>query len=327
MVAYRTVTMKDRYAVILNPVAGKGKALAAIPEIETYLRRYDLDFEMFYTEEVLHAATLAETARENGFSVVVAAGGDGTCNEVINGLMACRQERGNAPVLGVLPVGRGNDFAYGAGVPAKLEEACTVLSSGTRAPLDVGRITGGNFPDGRFFGNGIGIGFDTIVGLEATRNPRLHGTLSYVYGALRTLVIYPDAPSLTLAYNETRRAIRSPQISIMNGRRMGGTFHMAPTADNSDGLLDLCMATRPLRRAEMIRLILHYTKGTQNTSPLIETARAPHFVITALEGGLACHADGETVCVDGVSLTVECVHGPLTVCTSVLVNATHNTVE
>lgn len=305
--------MKQKYAVIVNPVAGKGRARDAVPAIEAGLRNLNLDYELLFTNAVWHAAILARSAFDRGFSAVVVAGGDGTCNEVINGLMACREETGIAPVLGVLPVGRGNDFAWGAGIPRDLPAALAILAADNPTPLDTGLVTGGDYPRGRYFGNGIGIGFDTIVGLEAARNRYLHGALSYVYGALRTLIIYPDAPRVRIAYNDTDQTLSSPQISILNGRRMGGTFHMAPEAETGDGLLDLCMAMRPLKRSEMVRLIVHYIRGTQAASPLITTDRAARFSISAPEGGLVCHADGETICTDGTALTVECVPAALTI--------------
>ena len=74
------------------------------------------------------------------------------------------------PVLGVLPVGRGNDFSYGMDVPQDLTEAIDVLVQGKTRMIDVGYLVGGNFPDGRYFGNGLGLGFDTVVGFEARNN-------------------------------------------------------------------------------------------------------------------------------------------------------------
>ncbi len=303
--------MDGKLLVILNPVAGKGRARAERPVIEDTFRTFGLPFELRETEATGHATVLAANAFDRGFSLVVAAGGDGTCNEVINGLMESARERGTAPVLGVIPVGRGNDFGYGAGIPSDPSSALQILRSGRAQSLDLGRIVGGDYPQGRYFGNGVGIGFDTIVGLEASRNRFFHGALSYVYGALRTLVIYPEAPDLRVSYNGTERSLRSPQISIMNGRRMGGTFFMAPDAEVSDGLLDLCMAVRPLRRGEMVRLMVRYMKGTQAQSDVIETDRVPRFHVDAPRGGLVCHVDGETICTDGKSLEVECVESAL----------------
>lgn len=123
-----------RYKVILNPVAGKGRALTLEPEVEKALKRLGVDFSVSLTVGVMDAAYLAECAYEEGFDAVIAAGGDGTCNEVINGLMRIVDRGETPPAFGVLPVGRGNDFSYGAGVPADFHEACTMIATLPPAP-------------------------------------------------------------------------------------------------------------------------------------------------------------------------------------------------
>ncbi len=294
--------------VIYNPIAGKGKAAERIPEVEALFAERKLEYELRLTTGVWHAAELAREAGREGFGVVVAAGGDGTVNEVINGLMLAA-ERGEAlPAMGVLTVGRGNDFAYGADVPADLGACVEALAAGVSRPMDVGRVVGGDYPQGRYFGNGIGIGFDTIVGLEAAKLKHVHGFMAYVIGALRTFIIYPAAPQVRLRHDGGEIAQKSHQISIMNGKRMGGTFFMAPQASNHDGLFNLCMAGE-LSRRDMIGLIARYTKGSQAGHPKITLGSSSHFSIEAPEGGLVVHADGETICVDGRSLEVECLAG------------------
>lgn len=305
--------MYEKFALLLNPVAGKGKAKSLLPLITAQMDSRSIDYELFLTEFVGHAERLAREASGKGFTAVIAAGGDGTCNEVINGLMQCGDIDGRVPpALAVLPVGRGNDFAYGAGIPADLTAACDVIAENHREKLDVGFVKGGFFPDGRFFGNGIGIGFDTIVGLRAARHTHLHGAFCYIAGALETLVFIPDAPEVEVSYGGGSVSCASHQISILNGRRMGGAFFMAPDSSRDDGLLDLCMINRRITRRQMIGLIVHYTKGTQRESPLIRIDRASSFAVRAKRGGLVCHADGETVCTDGTDLEVSCVPSALT---------------
>lgn len=305
--------MHEKFALILNPVAGKGKAKGLIPGITAHMDSLSLEYELFLTERVAHAEQLAREAGKKGFTTVIAAGGDGTCNEVINGLMQCRDIDGlEPPAFAVLPVGRGNDFAFGAGIPANWTDACAVIADNHRERLDVGFVKGGYFPEGRFFGNGIGIGFDTIVGLRAARHKHLHGAFCYMAGAIETLVFIPEAPAVEVTYGGATVSCASHQISILNGRRMGGAFFMAPESKRDDGLLDLCMLNRPITRREMIGLISHYTKGTQRESPLIRMDRASSFTVRAERGGLVCHADGETVCVDGTDLEITCVPSALT---------------
>jgi YegS/Rv2252/BmrU family lipid kinase len=305
--------MRQHYRIIANPIAGQGKARELIPSIREHLDRLPVKYDIVRTEGVWHAAEIAYRSAQDGVRVVVSAGGDGTANEVINGLMRVRLDGYEPPALAALPVGRGNDFCFGVGVPQELEQACATLATGKRKPLDVGMVTGGEYPEGRYFGNGIGIGFDTIVGLEAAKLKRIRGFLAYVVGAIRTLVIYPDAPQIVVAYDGEERHVSSQQISVMNGRRMGGTFYMAPESLTDDGYLDLCMAVRPLNRRQMIGLVLDYTKGVQTRNDVIATARATHFRLVAPSGGLVCHADGETIATDGDELEIVCVPAALDV--------------
>ena len=156
------------------------------------------------------------------------------------------------------------------------------------------------------FGNGIGVGFDTIAGLEAAKMPHMHDALGYVFGTVKTLIKFSDSPEVEISYNGKTTKPRTIQISIMNGKRMGGLFYMAPDAVNNDGKLDLCMVTH-LTRRKLIRTIIHYTKGTQRGLPGITMDRADSFTLKAVKGTMAVHADGETICLDGKELKVTCI--------------------
>ncbi len=303
---------REQYLIIVNPSAANGKAVSRIGEIEGLLHTRKVDYSLLFTESPGHAISLARAAAgEARYGTIVAAGGDGTVNEVINGLMEARGQGVEVPDLGVLPIGRGNDFAYGAGVPDSQEQAVEVLIQDDGYDMDVGRISGGLYPEGRYFGNGIGIGFDTIVGLEAAKAKWAPGFFGYVYGALKTFLLFPRAPHIVMDYGDDRFEGMSHQISIMNGRRMGGTFFMAPDSLNNDGAFDLCMAAKALTRGEMMKAIVQYTKGSQIHNPIFRLGRAERYRIEAPEGGLICHADGETITTDARLLDVECIPSAL----------------
>jgi YegS/Rv2252/BmrU family lipid kinase len=292
--------------VIYNPTAGKGAAGERLPEVEALLKAKGVEYDLRITRAVWHAAELARDAGKEGYAVAVAAGGDGTVNEVVNGLMLAHERGDELPAMGVLSVGRGNDFSYGADVPGELGACVEVLAAGYERPMDVGRVIGGDYPEGRYFANGIGVGFDTIVGLEAAKLKRVHGFMAYVIGALKTFVMYPAAPLLRVEHDGGVIEKASHELSIMNGKRMGGTFFMAPRSSNHDGRFDFFVADR-LNRRDMIGLMLRLTKGTQEGHPKIETGRSSRISIAAPGGGLVVHADGETICTDGRSLLVECL--------------------
>jgi len=294
------------FDIILNPTAGQGTAAGRIHAIRQAFDSDGRPFRIHCTDEPGHAVRLAEDLAANSESVVIAAGGDGTCNEVINGLMSMVSRDGNhhhRPLFGVLPIGRGNDFAFGAGVPDDMESAIAGILEGKLRSLDIGRVSGGDFPDGRWFGNGIGIGFDAIVGFEANRMKRLHGSAAYTIGALKTLAKYPAAPEIEFRTDEATVRIRPALVSIMNGRRMGGSFFMAPDAESDDGLLNWCRTDQG-SRMKLLSAMMSYTKGSQSSRSDTETGSASSFSVEAISGTLAVHADGETICERGRYLSV-----------------------
>ncbi|HOT93369.1 MAG TPA: diacylglycerol kinase family lipid kinase [Anaerolineae bacterium] len=291
-----------RYKVIVNPISGRGNGERSLPFIKNLLDQYSLSYDLACTEYPGHAIGLAQQAAMDGYAVVVAAGGDGTANEVLNGLMQARQA-GAHVTLGVLSVGRGNDFAFGAGIPHALGVGSAVLAADHRRFIDVGYVEGGLVPQGRYFGNGVGIGFDAVVGFEALKLKRLSGFPSYIVAALKTVFLYYRAPRLRITYDDQVLTQPSLMVSVMNGRRMGGGFMMAPNASPDDGFFDLCLAAH-VNRARIFPLILRFMQGTQATHPAIRTGRAQHVTVTALEGVLPAHADGETISVESRELTM-----------------------
>lgn len=301
--------MTAPYRLIVNPIAGRGRAEQSIPYITQALTEQRVDFDIVRTERPWHAADLAEEAASQGCEAVVAVGGDGTANEVLNGLVRAQAAgRGEGTALGVLCAGRGNDFAYGWGLPTTLREGCLALAHGQRRRVDVGLAIGGLYPEGRYFGNGVGIGFDAVVGFVAARMTRLHGFLNYVVAALQTIFLYYKAPLVRVEYDGQSLTQPSLMVSVMNGRRMGGGFFMAPESRTDDGLFDLCIA-RQVSRARIFALIFHFMRGTQVSQEPIRMARAQQVAVTALEGTLPAHADGETLCTEATQLELRLVPG------------------
>jgi YegS/Rv2252/BmrU family lipid kinase len=293
-----------RYKIIVNPTSGRGTGEQSIPQIESTLKAAALDFDLVRTEKPWHAAKLAHEAAIEGYDVVVSAGGDGTANEVINGLMLAKKTRDSCPAMGVLTVGRGNDFAYSMGIPTELAAGCQTLIDNHRRTIDVGLVTGGLYPEGRYFGNGVGIGFDAVVGFEALKLKRLHGFTSYIVAALKTIFLYFNAPQVRVVIDGEEMVLPSLMVSIMNGIRLGGGFMVAPEGIPDDSVFDICIAQQ-VSRPQMFVLIFKFMGGTQATHPAILTFQTSKLEATAIDGVLPAHADGETLCVDGTELSVE----------------------
>ncbi|HEY44067.1 MAG TPA: diacylglycerol kinase family lipid kinase [Anaerolineae bacterium] len=302
----------SRYKIVVNPVSGRGAGESAIPHLDHQLREYGLDFDLVATERPWHAVELAQKAVADGYNVVVAVGGDGTANEVLNGLMLAKKAGVGEAVLGLVGVGRGNDLAFGMGVPSGLDIGHQILYQDNRRTVDVGLVKGGMFPEGRYFGNGVGIGFDAVVGFEALKMKRIHGFLNYFLAALKTIFLYYQAPLVRIEYNDKIIDQLSLLVSIMNGRRMGGGFWMAPEAEIDDGLFDLCIGGQ-LSKLGILALIPRFMQGTQASHPAVQTGRTNKIEVTAQEGILPAHADGETICTEGKQLIVELLAGEIEV--------------
>lgn len=304
-----------RHFIIVNPISGRGLGEKSIPRIEAFCKQHGLDYHLVRTERPWHAAELAGQAAREGWDVVVCASGDGTFNEALNGLMQARAAGFNHTALGVISIGTGNDFAGGVGIPTNLEDSLETLAQGHRRKVDIGKVSGGDFPDGRYFGNGIGIGFDAAVGFAALQLRFLRGLPAYLVGALQTVFFYYTPPRLKIELDDDAIEQYSLMVSVMNGKRMGGGFRMAPNSDPHDGLFDLCIAERA-GKLRIFGLIPMFIQGTQEGQPEIKMRRSKKVTVTALEGDFPAHADGETLCLNGAQLSLELIPDALEVVTA-----------
>ena len=294
----------NRYKIIVNPTAGQGNGERIIPALQEGLRKYEVDFDLVRTERPFHAVELARQAADEGFDVVVAVGGDGTANEVVNGLMQAKENGNSETAMGAVGAGRGSDFAFSMGMPADIDEACRILAEGHRKRIDICQVRGGLFPDGRFFGNSLGIGFDAVVTFEAAKMPRLPGPLSYLVAVLKTVFLYYKAPHVEIKYEGQVLSLPALMISIMNGQRQGGMFIMSPQAQNDDGLLDLCIV-HEVSKGRIFTLIPYFFSGAQFGQKEVQFLQTNQVTVTAVRGVLPAHMDGEIIGMESTELSVQ----------------------
>lgn len=275
--------------VILNPTAGRGAGARLSSKIAESLHSHGLEFELSTTTGPSSATVLAREAAARGCEAVVAVGGDGTVNEVLNGLMAATQDA-NGTALGVVPIGTGNDFAFGAGVPLSLREACQAIARGQSRVLDVGRMRADS-EEPRYFLNGVGMGFDAQANIESRKIRRLRGTLLYVVAVLRTLAFYYYSPLITMRVDGDELVQPSLLISVMNGRRMGGGFYITPSSEMDDGLFDFCVAAQ-VSRPKMVAFVPRFMRGTHTTDVDITMGQGRQITVVS-ESPWVAHLDGE----------------------------------
>lgn len=283
-----------KYFVIVNPICGRGLGEKSVEQIRQRFEREKVDFTLVLTERRGHAWQLAKQAGTDGYDAVICASGDGTINEAINGIMESASLGFKIPAFSVLSIGTGNDFAGGAGIPVGLEESLNALFSGKIRKIDLGIIKGGDYPNGRYFGNGVGIGFDAAVGTYAEKIRWTRGLLAYLIGVIQTVFFYYTPPKVRIQLDGEVIEQFSLMVSIMNGKRMGGGFKMAPSSVMDDGLFNLCIAESP-SKARIFGLIPHFLNGTQEGQKEIKMPQSSSVDVQCLEGDFPCHADGEII--------------------------------
>ncbi len=273
-----------RTLYIVNPAAGGGRGLKVWQAVGRLLASRGLPAEHQLTTGRGSATELAAGARQAGYETVVAIGGDGTVQEVVNGLIA---PDGECPAaLGVIPGGTGNDFSKMLGCPPDPAGALDVIFGGTVRRLDVGRA------NGRLYINIAGVGFDAeVAGFLNQKPKRLPGLLTYLYGILTILFRYrPTLLTLDLGGEVLRQ--KCLLVSVANGPAHAGGFRMCPEAKPDDGLLDICVAG-DLGRVETIFLLPRVFKGRHTAHPKVRIYKGVKRARISSEQPLYLQADGE----------------------------------
>ncbi len=268
-------------ALIVNPSAGGGRAMRALAGVQDALKHLGLDHHVEPTRGLEHAQELARAATE-AKEMAVALGGDGLIGAVAAAL------RGTDGVLGVLPGGRGNDFARTLEIPLDPVPACEVLASGVTRPLDMGDAGGNTF---------IGIascGFDSVANRIANETKIVRGNLVYAYGALRALIGWKPATfELTLDGGSTR-LMTGYSVGAANSKAYGGGMYAAPDAELDDGLLDIVMLGDMPKRRFLTSLLPKVFKGTHVDEPEVTVLRAAEATISA-NRPFTMYADGDPI--------------------------------
>jgi len=279
----------DSYYFIVNPVSGRGRARNIAGKLKNLLKQNNVAYQMVQTRAPWHAAELAEQA-VGKFPVVVVVGGDGTFNEVLNGVF------GKKISIGLIPVGSGNDFVRSTDIPFDPEQALKKLLNGQPRRIDVGKA------NDRYFHNGLGIGFDAWT-VHTSLNVRfLRGNAMYLYAVLRTLRFYKPNP-VNIKMNGRVLQKDYFMISIGNGGSMGGGFKLTPDAKIDDNVLDVCLIQN-MPTVSILKNLIKVYSGKHKDDPRVSILQTERLEITS-EKGFALHADGELIDLHVHELRVE----------------------
>lgn len=252
---------RERILVLVNPVAGGGRAGRVAPLVESYLGRRGVRARFRAPEGASAMRRHAERAAGEGFEIVAALGGDGTFHQVLAGAY------GTGVTLGLLPAGHGNDLARGLGLPLDAIAAAREFARGIARPLDLLRA---RFADGssRVYAGAGGLGLDAEATRQASgRFRRLPGAMRYVAGALAALATFVPLELEAALDGEPLRA-RVLLAAAANGPCYGAGVQIAPQARMDDGLLDLALVA-PLAWTEMAALLPRALTSGDLRSPAV----------------------------------------------------------
>ncbi|MBI2757408.1 MAG: diacylglycerol kinase family lipid kinase [Chloroflexi bacterium] len=280
--------MPRKVKIILNPMADMGNAWRVARDLRPITVEYG-SADWSGTVYPGHAIELARQAGEQGYEIVIAMGGDGTVHEVVNGLMQVPQNK--RPVLGVVPVGSGNDFAHAINIPKESDRALAHALKGEAAAVDLGLMTDEH---GRqeYFDNTLGIGFDAVVTIRSRKLPILRGFLMYLTAVIQTILLNHDPARVQIETDSEKIEDHVLMTTLCNGGREGGGFMLSPDSNMTDGLMEFILV-RKVSRPMMFRLVPEFMNGTHRRfTKQIRMGACKKFTMIS-DRPLYIHADGE----------------------------------
>ncbi len=279
--------MPRKVKLIFNSTADMGQAWRIANDLRPIIADYG-HADGSGTVYPTHAAELACQAGKQGYDMVIAIGGDGTVHEVINGLMQVPEKK--RPILGIVPVGSGNDFAHAIGLPEKPDVALVHALRGEPRPIDLGLLSD---ETGRkeYFDNTLGIGFDAVVTIRSHKLPVVRGFLMYLTAVIQTIILNFNPMQLHVETDTETWDQPTLMLTLCNGSREGGGFLVAPQARNDDGILEYA-TIRKVSRLMMFRLVPEVMKGTHGRFKQVRMGTFHKMTLNS-DRALFIHADGE----------------------------------
>ena len=287
-----------KHLIIINPNAGRRKAKKDWPIIETLLQSYNLDYEVVFTEYRHHAIKIvAHKISKHHYRKIIAVGGDGTVNEVVNGIFTQDTVKSKEIQLGVIMIGTGNDWGKMFNIPNDYTEAVDLIMKGKRFVQDVGHVSYyvGKEKHLRYFINCAGLGFDALV-TESTNKEKDAGkssTFSYFKSLLSSLFRYKPVPVKIHIDNREILNGKLFTLSLGIGKYTGGGMQQNPDAIPDDGLFDVMLVDK-IAKTKLIRKIKRLYDGSIKDIKEVRSYRMNNMQVES-DHKLMLEVDGESL--------------------------------
>ena len=235
----------DRWFVIVNPIAGGGKGLLDFPQISKLLRDKGIQHDSVFTEHRYHATELTVEAANNGYRRIIVVGGDGTLNEVVNGLFIQKVYDPKDILLAVIAVGTGNDWVRTFGIPHRYSAAIRAICEGYTLLQDVGRVTytESQYRQTRYMANVAGLGFEAfaISIFNHMKAKGRKGKWLYLWSIIRAYFKYKASGVRLIIDGEVVHHNLLFSVAVGVCKYVGGGVQILPKAVADDGLLDITL--------------------------------------------------------------------------------------
>ncbi len=230
---------------IVNPQSGAGRTYKQWQKVERLLRKKNYDFDVQSTDGTMHACQITKDALMKGYDHIIAVGGDGTINEVVNGFFQDREEITRQVFFSILPMGTGSDFARVLPLSASVDYAEKLLTDCQEKSCDVIKTSFFNWegrPQTRYFINvaDMGVGCETCIRLN-NKSKAMGGFLSFLFCFLGVMVSFKSPEFKVEVDGESFYSGKSSLVAINNGQYFGGGVKIAPQASIDDGLMDILL--------------------------------------------------------------------------------------
>jgi len=297
--------MADRWYAIINPQAGSGKGKADWPQIESLLKSNEIDFDAEFTTHKYHAVELAVNAINKGYKKLIAVGGDGTLNEIVNAVFIQSKYPTPEIIIGVIAVGTGNDWSRMYEISSTYEGKVATIKASRQFLQDVGRVEyeESKVKQTRFFANAAGIGFDAEVARRTNRlkEAGYKGRIVYIGSLIRALFHFKPS-FINIAIDDEIMDGKIFSLTVGIGRYNGGGMIQLPNAIPDDGLFDVTVI-RQIRRLEVIRNMYRLYNGTILSHPKISGYKGNKVTISS-EFPIDLEVDGESLGVSPFSFSL-----------------------
>jgi YegS/Rv2252/BmrU family lipid kinase len=289
---------KKPWIVFVNPNAGTKKGRKDWPEISALLKASGLPFKDIRTEHRDHAVALTMEQAKKGFRKFIVVGGDGTLNEVVNGIFRQSEVPPESFLVAMIPVGTGNDWCRMFNVPFKYKNAVQLIKKEQVFVQDVGRVTyfDGDQEKHRYFVNVAGMGYDAIVAAKTNKDKARGrgGPLVYIKNLISSLLFYNHSrTSITIDDRPAPVEHLTFSVSVGIGKYNGGGMMQLPDAIPDDGILNMTLIKK-LGKFTVLKEVRHLYDGSFIHHPKVETFVGKSIQIQS-DPTITLEADGESL--------------------------------